>query len=173
MYGFFEALSILVGAWLLYASLRRQSVPSAVTPMTGGRGLLVARVLFGAACIEFGAAHFVFAAYTAAFVPAWLPGRMNLVYLTGACHAAAGLGILIGVLPRFAATMEGILMGLFGVLVWLPTFFEQPKPAWATPIQVQCSETFLTFLMAASAFIVADALRRNLSASRQRLPADS
>jgi uncharacterized membrane protein YphA (DoxX/SURF4 family) len=172
MYGFFEALSTLVGAWLLYALLRRQSEPPTVTAMTGGRALLVARILFGAACILFGAAHFVYAAYTVAFVPAWLPGRMNLVYITGACHAAAGLGIIIGVLPRFAATMEGILMSLFGVLVWLPTFFEQPRPAWATPAQVQCSETFLTFLIAASAFIVAESLRRNLASSRQRYPAE-
>jgi uncharacterized membrane protein YphA (DoxX/SURF4 family) len=172
MYGFFEALSTLVGAWLLYALMRRQGERPTVTAMTGDRALLVARVLFGAACVVFGAAHFVYAAYTAAFVPSWLPGRMNLVYLTGACHAAAGLGIVIGVHPRFAATMEAIMMSLFGGLVWLPTFFEQPRPAWASPAQVQWSETFLTFLMAASAFIVADSLRGSLSASRQRHPAN-
>jgi uncharacterized membrane protein YphA (DoxX/SURF4 family) len=158
-YGFGEALGPLLGAWILYTVLRRQHDAPTVTVMTGNRALRVARVLFGAACVAYGAAHFAYASFTATMVPAWLPGRTGVAYLTGACHAAAGFGLLLGVLPRLAATLEATMLSLFGVLVWLPSFFAQPVPEWAPSRQIQWSETFLTFLLAASAWIVAASLR--------------
>ncbi len=158
-YGFSEALGPLLGAWILYAALRRSYDPAAATVMTGDRAQHVARALFGAACVVYGAAHFAYATYTAAMVPAWLPGRMEFAYLTGTAHAAAGFGLLVGVLPRLAATLEAIMMSLFGVLVWFPSFFAQPVPQWATPTQNRWSETVVTFLLAASAWIVAASMR--------------
>ena len=172
-YGLGEALGPLVGAWILYAALRgRQGTPAA-TVMTDARALHVARVLFGAACVTYGAAHFAYATYTAKMVPAWLPDRTGIVYLTGSCHAAAGFGILIGVLPRLAATLEAIMMSLFGVLVWLPTFFLRPAPEWASSTQIQWSETLLTFLLAASAWIVAGSLRSTPWGFAPTLPENS
>jgi uncharacterized membrane protein len=160
-YGLGEALAPLLGAWILYAVLRRRYGGPAATVMTGDRALRVARVLFGAACVAYGAAHFAYAAYTAKMVPAWLPAPKGIAYLTGAFHAAAGLGLLIGVLPRLAATLEATMMSLFGVLVWLPSFFAQPVPEWAASAQVRWSETLVTFLLAASAWIVAASLHGN------------
>jgi uncharacterized membrane protein len=158
-YGICEAMGPLIGAWILYILLRRRNDAPAANVATGDRALRVARILFGAACVVYGAAHFAYAAYTAKMVPAWLPGRTGITYLTGACHAAAGLCLLVGVLPRLAATLEATMLSLFGVLVWLPSFFARPVPDWASPAQVQWSETFLTFLLAASAWIVAGSLR--------------
>ena len=158
-YGVCEALGPLVGAWILYAMLRRQDNAPAANVVTGDRALRLARGLFGASCIGYGAAHFAYASYTANMVPTWFPGRMGLAYLTGAFHAAAGFGLLFGVLPRMAATLEAIMLSLFGVLVWLPNFFAHPMPEWAPSDQVQWSETFLTFLLAGSAWIVAASLR--------------
>jgi uncharacterized membrane protein YphA (DoxX/SURF4 family) len=157
-YGLGEALGPLLGAWILHALLRRHDT-SAATAMSGDRALQVARVLFGAACVAYGVAHFAYATLTAAMVPAWLPGRTGLAYLTGAGHAAAGFGLLFGVLPRLAATLEAIMMSAFGVLVWLPSFFAHPAPEWAPSAQVRWSETFLTCLLAASAWILAASLR--------------
>jgi uncharacterized membrane protein len=158
-YGFCEALGPLLGIWILYAVLRRQHGAPAVTVMAGDRALHVARVLFGAACVAYGAAHFAYATFTAKMIPAWLPDPKGLTYLTGAFHAAAGFGLIVGVLPHLAATLEAIMISLFGVLVWLPSFFAQPAPEWAPSMQIQCSETFVTFLLAASAWIVAASLR--------------
>ncbi len=172
-YGFGEALGPLLGAWILYAGLRRQYDAPAVPVMTGDRALHAARVLFGAACVAYGAAHFAYAAFTATMVPAWLPARTELAYLTGAGHAAAGLGLLVGVLPRLAATLEAIMMSLFGVLVWFPSFFAQPAPEWAPSRQIQWSETFVTFLLAASAWIVAASLRSTPWGFAPTMPDDS
>jgi uncharacterized membrane protein YphA (DoxX/SURF4 family) len=171
-YGFAEALGPLLGAWMLYALLRRQYAGRAMT-MTGERALHVARVLFGAACVAYGAAHFAYAAFTAAMVPAWLPGRTLLAYLTGVGHAAAGLGLIVGVLPRLAATLEAIMMSLFGVLVWLPSFFAQPAPKWASSTQFQWSETLVSFLLAGSAWIVAASLRITPRGFAPTVPDDS
>jgi uncharacterized membrane protein len=172
-YGFSEALGPLLGAWILCAVLRRSYGMPAVTVMTGDRAQHVARVLFGAACVVYGAAHFAYPTYTAAMIPAWLPGRTGLAYLTGAGHAAAGFGLLVGVLPRLAATLEAIMMSLFGVLVWFPSFFAHPVPEWATPTQNQWSETVVTFLLAASAWIVATSLRSSPWSFAPTVPDDS
>lgn len=160
-YGFAEALGPLIGAWILYAALRRQYGVPAATALTGRTALHVARVLFGAACVTYGAAHFAYAKYTATMVPTWLPGRMSLVYFTGVAHSAAGIGLLVGFLPCLAATLEAIMLSLFGVLVWLPSFFAQSVPGWASPKQVQWSETILTLLLAASAWIVAESFQNS------------
>ena len=158
-YGLSEALGALVGIWILYSMLRGRVAAPLVPGMTGDRALHVARVLFGAVCVVYGAAHFAYATYTASMVPAWLPDRMVFVYLTGAGHIAAGLGLVVGVQPRLAATLEAIMISLFGSLVWLPSYFAHPVPEWAASTQTQWSETFLTFLLASSAWIVAASLR--------------
>jgi uncharacterized membrane protein YphA (DoxX/SURF4 family) len=150
-YGFCEALTWLLGAWTLYAMLR--------VPIAGERAVRAVRVLFGLTWVFYGWSHFVYADYTAGMVPTWLPGGLAFAYLTGLGHIAAGIGIMVGVLPRLAATLEAMMMSLFGLLVWVPSLFAQPRPKWAGTPQNQWSELLLTLLLAASAWIVADSLR--------------
>lgn len=153
-YPFCEALTPLVSAWILYAMLRGHSRESGM-PIASERSVRTAQVLFGLTCVFYGLSHFVYADYTAILVPTWLPGRLSLAYFTGLGHVAAGLAIIIGILPRLAATLEAIMMSLFGLLVWIPSFFAQPRPKWATPPEHQWSELVLTLVLAASAWIVA------------------
>jgi hypothetical protein len=150
-YGFCEALSSLVGAWIVYTWLRSQSSEGSVH---------VAQVLFGVTCVFYGGSHFAYAAYTAGMVPAYLPGRLAWAYLTGAGHVAAGQGIIFRLLPALAATLEAIMMSLFGLLVWVPSFFANPRPDWATPPQTQWSELIVNVILAAAAGIVAMSLRQ-------------
>ena len=158
-YGFVEALTALVGAWILYVMVRRQSQLPDV-PIAGERAVRGAQVLFGLCCVFYGASHFVYADYTAGMVPAWLPARLGFAYFTGLGHVAAGVGIIVGVVPRLAATLEAIMMSLFGLLVWVPSFFTEPRPRWATPPQNQWSELVVTLTLAACAWLVADSFRQ-------------
>jgi uncharacterized membrane protein len=162
-YGVCEALTVLVGAWILYAMLRRQSRGSEM-PIAGARAVRVAQVLFGLICVFYGWSHFVYADYTAGMVPTWLPGGLAFAYFTGLGHIAAGIGIMVGILSRLAATLEAIMMSLFGLLVWVPSLFAQPRPKWAGTPQNQWSEVVVTLLLAASAWIVADSLRNRRQA---------
>ena len=128
-------------------------------PIAGEGAMRPARILFGLTCVFYGWSHFVYADYTAGMVPTWLPGHLAFAYFTGAGHVAAGIAIVLAVLPRLAATLEAIMMSLFGLLVWVPSFFAQPRPAWATPPENQWSELVVNLLLAASAWIVAISLR--------------
>src|SRR5277367_223641 len=150
-YGCCEALTALAGAWILYAVLRERSKQSR-WPIAGKRSVRAAQILFGLTCAFYGWSHFVYADYTASMVPNWLPGHMQLAYFTGLGHIAAGVGIVIGILPRLAATLEAIMMSLFGLLVWVPSFFTQPRPEWATPPQNQWSELVVSLVLAAAAW---------------------
>jgi uncharacterized membrane protein len=140
-YPFCEALTTLVGVWLLCSRAQR-----------------LARSLFGLTCVFYGGSHFVYADYTASMVPAWLPGHLGLAYFTGIGHIAAGIGVIFEMLPRLAATLEAVMMSLFGLLVWVPSFFMLPRPAWATPPQNQWTELIVNLALAAAAWVVARSL---------------
>jgi uncharacterized membrane protein YphA (DoxX/SURF4 family) len=155
-YGFCEVTTSIAGAWILYAALRRQLRGS---NMAAERGLRVARVVFGLTCVFYGSSHFNYADYTASMVPTWLPSRLGFAYFTGLSYMAAGVAIILGILPRLAATLVAIMMSLFGLLVWVPSFFAHPKPSWATPLRNEWSELEVNLLLAAAAWIVADSLR--------------
>jgi uncharacterized membrane protein YphA (DoxX/SURF4 family) len=153
-YPFCEALTQLVGAWILYAMLRWQwRRPGMLIASEGA--VRAAQVLFGLTCVFYGWSHFLYAGYTASMVPTWLPGRLAFAYFTGLGHVAAGLAIIVGILPGLAATLEAVMMSLFGLLVWVPSFFAQPQAKWATPPEHQWSELVVTLMLAASAWIVA------------------
>lgn len=156
-YGCMEALTALAGAWILYAMLREQ-VKQSTLLVASKRSVRAAQVIFGLTCIFYGWSHFVYADYTASMVPNWLPGHMQLAYFTGLGHIAAGVGVIIGILPRLAATLEAIMMSLFGLLVWVPSFFTVPRPEWATPAPNQWSEIVVNLVLAAAAWIVASSL---------------
>ena len=113
-YGFCEALAPLVGAWILYLVLRSQSRGVPLSPASA-RAVRAAQVVFGLTCVFYGGSHFAYADYTASMVPTWLPGRLGLAYLTGLGHVAAGLGMIVGIIPRVAASLEAIMMSLFGL----------------------------------------------------------
>ncbi len=147
-----EGLTPLAGACVLWVLLRS---PLQGSLLWSGGAVRLARALFGLTCVFYGWSHFVYAAYTASLVPAWLPGRLAFAYLTGVGHIAAGVAIIIGILPGLAASLEAIMMSLFGLLVWAPTFFEQPPPAWATPPKNRWSELVVTVALAASAWVIA------------------
>ena len=57
------------------------------------------------------------------------------------------------------------MMSLFGLLVWVPSFFAQPRPDWATPPQNQWSELVVNLVLAASAWIVATSVRGRRSSA--------
>ncbi len=88
--------------------------------LNGGPGRRAARYLFGVALPPIGLSHFLYAQPTTGMVPAWLPFRPGWVYLTGAGHIAAGLGVLFGVYARLAATLEAVMITIFTLLVWVP-----------------------------------------------------
>ena len=115
-----ETLVMMAGAWVLFdwfaTDWDRRHFPWA----TGGRGLHIARVLYGLGLIPFGYAHFAYIQVTADLVPGWIPWHLGWAWLTGIAFVLAGLAMVIGVWGRPAAVLSVWQMGLFFVLVWIP-----------------------------------------------------
>jgi uncharacterized membrane protein len=157
-YAFCEALAPAIGGWILWASLAPASDSPRVDLWSGERAMRVARISFGGSCVVFGLSHFAYADFTAEMIPRWLPAHLWLVYFTGACHAAAGLGIVSSFFARLAATLEALMLGSFVLLVHVPSLVMAPPPAWGPSPQIQWTELLLAWVLAASAGTVAASL---------------
>lgn len=103
----------------------------------------------GLAIIPVGLSHFVYLADATTFVPAWLPYREGWAWITGAFHIAAGVALLIGVVPRLAALLETAMLAGFALLVWVPAVFATPDvPAKWTSLWVTWALTVAVAVVA-------------------------
>src|SRR4030095_10976632 len=118
-------LVLVAGGWTLLISLGA-SDDTSTNPVVSEDSVRVARFLFAASLPLIGLSHFVYIQMTAAMVPTWLPDRVALAYLTGVAHMAAGVGLLLAVLPRLAAILEATMLSLFTLLVWVPRVVAAP-----------------------------------------------
>ena len=135
-----DTLVMTAGAWVLYVWL------------AGGKGLRIATIFYGLGLIPFGLAHFLYLKETVVDVPGYMPWPVFWAYFTGAAFIAAGVAIVIGVLPRLAATLSAVQIGLFTLLVWVPIVVKGPKP-------YQWQEFVNSWALTAAAWVVADSYR--------------
>ncbi|HEY5231064.1 MAG TPA: hypothetical protein VIJ11_09265 [Galbitalea sp.] len=140
-----EIVVVFTGGWVLFAA--------------DGRAVRSAQLVFGAALIPLGLAHFFYLNMTAPLVPAWLPYHTGWAYLTGAAQIAAGLGVLLGICARLAAALEAAMLTAFTVLVWIPAILAAPtsRPSW--------SELTISWAVSAGAWVVAASIPKKRPAT--------
>jgi uncharacterized membrane protein len=124
--GFSETLVLVAGGWIVFASLAASERCPYWKVVASDRSVRIARFFFATALPLIGLSHFVYVQATAALVPEWLPDRMGLAYLTGGAHIAAGVALLLAILPRLAATLEAFMISSFTLLVWVPRVAAAP-----------------------------------------------
>ena len=141
---FFEQFCLLCGAIALYAA----------TEVNAGRALMfgrAARVGLGVCATSFAVAQVVYLRFTASLVPHWIPpGQMFWAIVTTVAFALAAIGIVFNRPARLAIRLMGLMLALFGVLVWIPRVIAHPKG------HMNWSETALTFLIAGAGWVVGD-----------------
>lgn len=75
--------------------------------------IIVARILFALPFIVFGAFHLLGADKMAASVPAWLPGGVLWIYITGLAQIAGGLAIILDKMMPLASNLLALFMLFF------------------------------------------------------------
>lgn len=140
-------------AWVVYVTYATEWDKRRFPFATGSEGLRAARMLYGAALIPFGIAHFVYLKPTAHLVPAWLPWHMALAFLTGCTFIAAGLAVMTGLCARLAAALVALQIAMFTLLVWVPVVAAGAREAF------QWSETVLSTALAVAACLMASSYR--------------
>jgi len=145
---FFEQLSLVSGALIVYAS-------AASTAPWGFRLCRIGRYLFGVCVISFTLEQLVYLRGTAQFVPKWIPpGPMFWAITTTIALAAAATAILSGRLIVPASRLLTVMFMLFGLLLWLPRLLSNPGD------HVNWGGNAQNLAITAAAWIVADLVRR-------------
>ncbi|HEX6832755.1 MAG TPA: DoxX family membrane protein [Rudaea sp.] len=151
--GFGEIAVIFAGAWIVFARHAGAWERARMRWATGSNGVRAARWLFTIALPMIGLSHFFYDRETASFVPQWLPSPYAWAYLTGAGSLAACAGLLFGVLPRVAATLEAAMLVVITVLVWTPYLTPAPVDAF------HVTGFLISSAIACGAWVVADSYR--------------
>jgi hypothetical protein len=105
------------GGWILAGN--------AIRGPGGSKLITVGRVLIAIAALFFGFEHFLHPAACPGvplqkLMPAWIPGRLLIGYLTGAILMVAGAYILLGKKTRMAATYLGTWIVMLVVFIYGP-----------------------------------------------------
>ena len=147
---------------MLFCYLVEVSPASKLHFLAGESGMRAARILFGLSAIPVGLSHLVYSKATADFVPAWLPFRLGWAYLTGIGQIAAGLGVLLSILPWLAAAAEAGMITCFTLLVWLPAILRGPRERF------NWTAFFISWIIGSGAWIVAqNIIRQKRNAARE------
>jgi len=154
-----ETAALCGAAWVLVGTLSPGGKAGS-SRITAGAAV-VGRILFGLSLLLFGLSHFRYHDLVASLVPAWIPGRLFWAYFTGAAHVAAGVSLLTNVMAPLAATLYGIMLGLFALLVNGPRAVNLNQPA-------EWDSLFVAVALSGAAWIIAGCLR-----NPHALPADS
>jgi hypothetical protein len=141
---FFQQLSLLCGAIALYAATETNAAKAVMF----GR---LARLGLGVSAISFTLSQILYLRYTADLVPKWIPpNQMFWAIATTIAFALAALAILINRHARLATGLMTLMLGLFGLLVWIPRLIAHPEAHF------NWSEFALTALITGAAWMVAD-----------------
>ncbi|HSS48466.1 MAG TPA: hypothetical protein VLX28_05930, partial [Thermoanaerobaculia bacterium] len=143
-----KALAMLGGVIILAGALPDDKADSALARLFG-KLMSLGPLFFAAFLILGGIQHFVYLDFVAKLVPSWVPAPRLWVYFTGIALIAGGVGILVPKTARLAATMTGIMILLWVVLLHIPRAVADPHAAGET------SGVFEALAFSGVAFILA------------------
>ncbi len=142
-------LSFAGGGWILAGSAMRGPI--------GSKLITVGRLLIAIAALFFGVEHFLHPAACpgvplAKLMPAWIPGRLLIGYLTGAILLVAGASILLAKKTRMAATYLGTWILLLVLFIYGPILIVQMSDP-STAIKIEGINYFADTLLFAGAIL--------------------
>jgi uncharacterized membrane protein YphA (DoxX/SURF4 family) len=144
-----KALALLGGVLIVAATLPVRPMDGSARLVRGFERLAPLGPLFLATFLILGGIqHFVYVTFVMQLVPAWIPGPRFWVYLTGTALISGGIGILLPPTRRLAATLVGIMILLWVVLLHIPRALASPQDPGET------SAIFEALALSGAAFIL-------------------
>jgi hypothetical protein len=142
---FFEQFSLVTGAALVYARLSPVWAPETVNR--------IGRISLGICAISFALEQAIYLNATTDLVPKWLPPSQKFwAIATTVAFALAAVALLANRMALLATRLLTIMILSFGLIVWIPLLFSQPRS------HTNWSEAAETFAIAGTAWILADLL---------------
>src|SRR6185437_5378774 len=89
-------------------------------------GRKIGRVLFALAIISFGVDHYVYAHEATGYMPTWIHHQLFWIYFTGTCLLGSGIAILLKIRVRLAATLLGIMILIWVIILHIPKVIASP-----------------------------------------------
>jgi len=145
------------GGWILAGSALREKGREQGRGQGASKLIPVGRVLIAIAAIFYGVEHFLHPVNVPGvplekLMPAWLPGRLLIGYLTGAILLVAGVSVLLGKKTRMAATYLGTWIVLLVLLVYGPILIASLADP-STAVKVEGINYFADTLLFAGAIL--------------------
>jgi len=112
------SLLFIIGLIKIFGELSQQHGVDKIMPF--------GRMFFAIPLAVFGSEHFTVTANIATLVPRWIPAHTFWVYLVGAGFICAALSIMVLVQARLAATLVGMTMLIFVIVMDLPVTLAHP-----------------------------------------------
>lgn len=144
-----EILAVAAGAWTLWVGASQTAFRA--------RAVQLGTTFFGLMLPIFGVAHFIYIDFTASMIPEWIPYRVFWAWFTGAGHIAAGLAIVLGVIPRIGSLLLALMFSSFVLLVHMPRVIANADN------RTEWHLLSTALLLTGAAWIVASAIARSTS----------
>ena len=84
-----------------------------------------------------GILHFVYVDFVARLVPSWIPAHLFWTYFSGSALIAGGIGIILPWTTRLAASLSGLMIFLWVVLLHIPRAVGAPRDSNETTAEVE------------------------------------
>jgi uncharacterized membrane protein YphA (DoxX/SURF4 family) len=116
----------------------------------------IGNILFSITIISFGIDHFIFAKEAADYVPSWIPWHLFWLYFTGTALLGSGLAIILKIKPGAAATLLGIMIFTWFIILHIPRIIASP-PAY---VGSEITSAFIALAYSGIAFVIAGAAKK-------------
>jgi len=120
----FKALTLAGGAWIVSRSFEERAIEDRGT---SAWMLPVGRFFFAITLVAFGIDHFLYPAFVAALIPAWIPAHLFWTYFAGVALIAGGLGMMVKPTARLASLLVGVMIFLWLIMLHIPRAIADPR----------------------------------------------
>jgi uncharacterized membrane protein len=148
-----KALALAGGSFLIAGSVPAEGTnPEALRAQIANalqRFIPLGRFFLAGFLVLSGILHFIYVEFVVGLVPSWIPAHLFWAYFAGCALIAGGIGIILPQTTRLAASLSGLMIFLWVVLLHIPRAVAAPHDSNET------TAVFEALAMSGAAILVA------------------